>query len=195
MITKKRYHMKPIYIVGWCVLISISSFAQQNEKNKVKEKDKAGIAANEKTDRKIKDHERVVWAGTGIDLNEKSKNVKNVPNAVLTSFRQYFPNQEIDNFRKYRGLIAVTTSNPVYTTTLVYKPNGAFVEARTVATESDLPASIKENITRKAGYTSDGLVMIENANKEKFYRVHLKKGQENEFVFYNAAGEQVLYDY
>src|SRR5437764_994463 len=56
----------------------------------------------------VMEHERTIWAGTKMDLNNKSKDVKNIPDAVLTSFRQFFPNQQIDNVRKYRGLYAIT---------------------------------------------------------------------------------------
>ena len=187
--------MKAIYVLAIGLFLSVASFSQEKAKGKSKDKDEKGISTAHKNEGKVKEHERIIWAGTGVDLNDKSKDVKNIPDGVLASFRQYFPNEEIDNVRKYRGLYAITFSNPVYTTTLVYKGNGTFVEARTVATESDLPALVKDKVSRKSGYTTSDVVMIENANKEKFYRVHMKKGDENEFLFYNSQGEQVLYDY
>ena len=186
--------MKSTLTIALSVMISLVTFAQEKqEKNKAKEK--PGKESNKKTSADVKQHERIIWAGTGVDLNEKSRDVKNIPDPVAASFRQYFPNQEIDNVRKYRGLYAITYANPIYTSTLIYKPNGTFVEARTVATESDVPPAIREKIKQKAGYNAGGVVMIENASKEKFYRVQLTKGTDNEFLFYNPEGEQVLYDY
>src|SRR4249919_626986 len=130
--------MKAICVFALGLFISITSLAQDN-KGKSKDKDEKGSHTSHKNGGKVKEHERIIWAGTGIDLNDKSKDVKNIPDAVLASFRQYFPDQEIDDVRKYHGLYAITFSNAVYTTTLIYQADGTFVEARTVATDSVLP--------------------------------------------------------
>jgi len=187
--------MKSICTIGLSLVISMAAIAQDKENNKPKEKEEKESKAAHKRPEEMKHHEQVIWAGTGIDLNSKSKDVKNVPDAVMASFRQYFPDQEIDNVMKYHGLYAITFSNEVYTTTLIYKTNGTFVEARTVATEADLPVVVKDKVKRKSGYSTSDVVIIENANKEKFYRVHMKKGVDSEFLFYNSHGDQVLYDY
>lgn len=187
--------MKSTITLALGLMISVASIAQDKQKSKKNDKGEKASNTGQKTSADINRHERIIWAGTGVDLNEKSKDVKNIPDPVLASFRQYFPNQEIDNVRKYRGLYAITYANPIYTTTLIYRPDGTFVEARTVATESDVPSTIREKIKQKAGYSAGDIVMIESANKEKFYRVQLTKGTDNEFLFYNPEGEQVLYDY
>ena len=187
--------MKSICTIGLSLVISLAAIAQDKQNSKPKEKEEKGSNAGHKRPEDIKHHEQVIWAGTGIDLNDKAKDAKNIPDAVLTSFRQYFPNQEIDNVMKYHALYAITFSNEVYTTTLIYKANGTFVEARTVATEADLPVVVRDKVKRKSGYTTSDVVVIENAHKEKFYRVHMKKGADSEFLFYNSQGDQVLYDY
>lgn len=171
--------MKSICTFAICLLLSAATSAQGNQKEE-----------------KIKDHEKIIWAGTGIDLNDKSKDAKNVPDAVMASFRQFFPDQPIDNVRKYRGMYAITFSNSVYTTTLLYKANGTFLEARTVATNSTLPQAIVERVKQsKSEFAGNETVVIEKANKEKLYRVHLKKHNGSEYVVYNEAAEEVKYDY
>jgi len=187
--------MKPMYTLGLSLMLFVVTSAQDKEDGKTKEKQDKAANARQQTDDNLTKHEHIIWAGTGVDLKDKAKDAKTTPDAVSASFRQFFPDQEIDNVRKYHGLYAITFSNPVYTTTLIYKSNGTFVEARTVATEADLPLAVKEKVNRKSGYTADDVVIIENANKEKFYRVHMKKGTDSEYLFYNPQGEQILYDY
>jgi len=174
--------------------MSVASLAQNKEDHQDKEKHEKDERNGEHD--KVMQHEKIIWAGTGIDLNDKSKDVRNVPDAVLTSFRQFFPNQEIDNVRKYHGLYAITFSNEVYTTTLIYKADGTFVEARTVATDSVLPPIVKEKV-RKSNreYSPDDIVMIEKPNKEKLYRLHLKGNRKDQFAVYDEQGNEVHYDY
>jgi hypothetical protein len=187
--------MKSIAIFGLYLLLCLSSFSQQKEHERNKKDDDKG-SSYRADDEKIKNHEQIIWAGTGINLNEKSKDVKNVPDAIMNSFRQFFPNQQIDDVRKYHGLYAITFSNEVYTTTFIYKADGTFVEARTVATDSIIPQLVKEKIKGSMpDYSTSEVVMIEKANKEKFYRVHLKKNKENKFAVYNEHGQEVQYDY
>ena len=88
--------MRSVYTIGLSLFISIASLAQDKDKGKSKDKDDKGSHTHHKNEGKVKEHERIIWAGTGIDLNDKSKDVKNIPDAVLASFRQYFPDQEID---------------------------------------------------------------------------------------------------
>jgi hypothetical protein len=188
--------MKSICTAAFLLIFSIATMAQEKEKGKSKDKEEKGSHSNRDHDEKIKKHEHIIWAGTGIDLNDKSKDVKNIPDAILASFRQYFPDQEIDDVRKYHGLYALTFSNPVYTTTLIYKGDGTFVEARTVATESVVPEIVKEKVKKsKPGYKASEVVLIEKADKHKFYRYHLKKNNEDEYVVYNESGDPVSYDY
>ncbi len=188
--------MKAICVFALGLFISIASLAQDKDKGKSKDKDDKGSHTHHKNEGKVKEHERIIWAGTGIDLNDKSKDVKNIPDAVLASFRQYFPDQEIDDVRKYHGLYAITFSNAVYTTTLIYQADGTFVEARTVATESVVPEIVKEKVKKsKPGYSTAEVVMIEKANKQKFFRYHLKKDKDNEYVVFNETGDPVSYDY
>ena len=173
--------MKSIIALGLGLAVSIATLSQENGKGK---------------NHDIKQHEKIIWAGTGIDLNDKAKDAKKVPDAVMNSFRQYFPDQPIDNVLKYHGLYAITFSNAVYTTTLIYKADGTFVEARTVATESSLPEPIKASAKKsRPGYATNDVVMIEKANKQKFYRLHFKKDNRDEYAVYDESGQEVEYDY
>ena len=188
--------MKTLYLLAICALVALTSHAQRDDEHR--EKNKSGKASENPQIQNdhVNHHERIIWAGTGIDLNNKSKDVKHVPDAVLASFRQFFPNQEIDNVRKYRDLYAITFSNPVYTTTMIYKADGTFVEARTVATDSVLPQAVKETLRNtNRQYMADEIVVIEKANKEKFYRIHFKENQKDHFEVYNEQGHEVRYDY
>jgi hypothetical protein len=187
--------MKSIATFGLFLLLSLFTFAQHEGKERSKKDDDKG-SSNRGDNEKIKSHEKIIWAGTGINLNEKSKDAKNVPDAVMNSFRQFFPDQQIDDVRKYHGLYAITFSNEVYTTTFIYKADGTFVEARTVATDSIIPQLVKEKIRNSMpGYSTSEVVMIEKADKQKFYRVHLKKNKENKFPIYNEQGQEIQYDY
>ena len=191
--------MKSVCTLALCLSITASSFAQGKEKQSDRnrpEETQNQKREDEKNDERVNEHEKVIWAGTGINLNEKSKEVKSIPDKVLASFRQFFPNQSIDNVRKYHGLYAITFSNPTYTTTLIYKADGTFVEAITVATDSILPSQVKEKLREaKTDYYKNDLVLIERADKRKFYRVHLKRDKNNQFVVYNEEGKEVNYDY
>jgi len=188
--------MKSIYLLSICALISAGSIAQKDNDHKSNEKQEKSHHDGREDNDKLSKHEKIVWAGTGMDLNNKSKDVKNVPDAVLNSFRQFFPNQQIDNVRKYRGLYAITFSNPTYTTTLIYKADGTFVEARTVATDSILPPMVKQSLKdKKKDYDANEIVMIEKANKENLYRVHIKENQKDRFEVYNEKGSEVHYEY
>ena len=188
--------MKTLYLLAVCALVALTSQAQRDDEHQ--EKDKHGKAQkNPRAENdQVDQHDRIIWAGTGMDLNNKSKDVNHIPDAVLSSFRQFFPNQAIDNVRKYRGLYAITFSNPTYTTTLIYKADGTFVEARTVATDSILPEMVKQTLKdKKKDYLSNEIVMIEKANKEKLYRVHVKENQKDKFEIYDEQGHEVQHDY
>ena len=188
--------MKSIYLLAVCALITAGSVAQENDRPKEKDKkEKSPKDPREENDQVMR-HEKIIWAGTSVQLNDKSKDTRNVPDTVLNSFRQFFPDQPIDNVRKYRGLYAITFSNAVYTTTLIYKADGTFVEARTVATDSILPSMVKDKLKeRKKEYSPDEVVMIEKPNKEKFYRLHLKENQKERFAVFNESGDEVNYNY
>ena len=187
--------MKPFYLLAVCTLISLGSVAQKNEEHKEKDKHEKE-STHPKQNAHVMQQEKIIWAGTGVDLNDKSRDVKNIPDAVMNSFRQFFPTQEIDNVRKYRGLYAITYSNAVYTTTLIYKADGTLVEARTVATDSILPSIVKEKLKEsKKEYSHDEIVMIEKPDKEKFYRLHVKENQRDRFVVYDEQGREIKYDY
>jgi hypothetical protein len=196
METHKSYHMKTICTIGLFLMFSFITQAQDNAKQGEREKEEKSSHKNKQDDEKIDRHEKIIWAGTGINMNDKAKDVKNAPEAVIASFRQFFPDQPIDNVRKYRGLYAITFSNPTYTTTFIYKADGTFVEARTVATDSIVPSIVKEKVKRSKGeYTPNDVVMIEKANKQKYYRFHVKKNNKSEYVVYSEQGEEVEYDY
>jgi hypothetical protein len=188
--------MKSIYLLAISALISVGSLAQANDEAKEKDKKEKSPKASRVENDQVTRHEKIIWAGTDVKLNDKSKDTRNVPDAVLTSFRQFFPDQPIDNVRKYRGLYAITFSNEVYTTTLIYKADGTFVEARTVATDSILPSVVKDKLKeRNKEYSPDEVVMIEKPNKEKFYRLHLKENHKERFAVYNEHGDEVNYSY
>jgi Putative beta-lactamase-inhibitor-like, PepSY-like len=195
MVTTKSYHMKSLCVLGLYLFISIASISQDNNSKPKGKSDKVSHS-NQQNGEKIKLHEKVIWAGTGIDLNDKAKDAKNVPDAVMSAFRQLFPNQPIDNVRKYRGLYAITFSNEVFTTTFIYQADGTFVETRTVATDSVIPATVKQKVKEtKVDYQTNEVVLIEKANKQKFYRYHLRKNNSSEYLVYNEAAEEVKYDY
>jgi hypothetical protein len=188
--------MKTFYVLAVYVLIAGTSHAQRDDQHLEKDKYEKGPKNPRIENDQVMEHERTIWAGTKMDLNNKSKDVKNIPDAVLTSFRQFFPNQQIDNVRKYRGLYAITFSNDIYTTTMIYKADGTFVEARTVATDSILPSAIKEKVKGLNNeYDPNEIVMIEKPNKEKFYRLHLKANQRDRFAVYDEQGREVNYHY
>jgi len=84
----------------------------------------------------------------------------------------------------------------VYTTTLVYKADGTFVEARTVATESAIPTIVKEEAKRSKGeFDKDEIVVVEKANKRKYYRLHFKNNSTHPYSMFDESGKEVEYDY
>ena len=187
--------MKSINFTLLVLMFAGSALSQENKKQDHEKRDNH-VTFAKGSDERIEKHDKIIWAGTGVKLNEKSKDVKNIPDAVLNSFNQFFPNQPIDNVRKFRGLYAITFSNPTYTTTLVYKADGTFVEARTVATDSILPAIVRNEARHKKGeYVTDEVVVIEKADKQKFYRLHFKNNSSKPYVVYNETGKEVDFDY
>ena len=189
--------MKAIILFAALIMTGHFSYTQKKEKERKQHKQHKE-SNNAKPGIDKGNHEKIIWAGVGTDLTPASKDAKNVPPKVMASFREHFPNTEVDNWRKYRGNWAVTFSNPTYTTVMVFQPNGDWKDARTVATDF-LPIARMIDKVQAAhpGYTivQGNIVKIDLPDSRVIYRIPLLKDGVTSYVFYDIDGNKVEYDY
>ena len=186
--------MKPILIFAAMILVGQLSYSQKKEKEHKQHKENNNAkASNEKSNQ-----EKIIWAGVGTDLTTASKDAKNVPPQIMSSYREHFPNTTVDGWRKYRGNWAVTFSNPTYTTVMVFHSNGDWKDARTVATDwLPLARMIDKVQADYSGYTivQGNIVRIDLPDSTVIYRIPLVKDGQTSYVFYNIDGSKVEYSY
>ena len=207
--------MKKIFFILTAILLSISVSAQENSgKGKDKQKNKGNISQNdnpgkskekdkdkEKEDKnkddKVKndEHDRKVWDGVGD--NSCMKPSKNQPAKVRSSFQRDYPNATNVRWTKCRGDWTATFSGGVLRSTAVYHANGDRRDTRTPIIKNQLPPVVLDSIIKKRPHINIGdIIRIELPNlAQDIFRIKDATDQKSEFVFLNALGEIVKYDY
>lgn len=201
--------MKKIFFIVCAVLITICVSAQNNSgnKGKDKQKDKESVSQNDqhskskdkdktKEDKNINDeHDRKVW--DGVDNNRCLKPSKNQPAKVRSSFYRDFPIAVNVRWTKCRGDWTASFGNGLYRSTAVYHANGERRDTRTPIFKNQLPPVVLDSIFKKRPHINIGdIIKIELPNLAKdIFRIRDATDQRSEFIFLNALGEIIKYDY
>jgi hypothetical protein len=154
---------------------------------------KDGKTASSKTNEK----ENVgVWEGTSGN-GDGPKPSKNQPAKVRAAFERDYPSAANVSWSKYRGDWTATFRNGLLTSTAVYHANGDRRDTRTLVTKRDLPSVILEQIKKKRpGIQLGDIIKIQVPGAVKdIFRVKTIEVSGPRFLYYNAEGKEVKYDY
>ena len=148
-----------------------------------------GGETNNKTDGPI-------WDGTS-NPNGGGKPSKNQPAKVRAAFSRDYPNAVNVRWSKYRGDWTATFNQGLSVSTAVYHANGQRKDTRTVVGRPQLPKVILNDIFKKHPRTElSDIVKIEAPLASKnIFRIKTIEAGTSRFVFYDAGGKEVKYDY
>lgn len=193
--------MKKILFLATAVILSISSMAQGKSQGKGKGKAKTQQAGKVKKSSSNGDYNQTVWGGTNDGNGGKGPKIsKNQPAKVSAAFQRDYPGATNVTWSKYRGdWTATFGSGLLGSRTAVYHANGERKDTRSVINRSQLPGggSVWDKIFGRDNVTPvDQVVQVERPGiLEKIFRVGLPVGNTVRYLFYNANGGQVNYDY
>ena len=139
-----------------------------------------------------------IWEGTsGPESGSQGKPSKNQPAKVRAAFARDYPNATGVSWSKYRGDWTATFNNGATRSTAVYHANGERRDTRTVVTQKQTPREVLDGILKKAPGTRIGdIVKIEAPRSvTDIFRIKTTLGGTTRYLFYNAQGLQVSYDY
>jgi hypothetical protein len=195
--------MKKLLIFTLTVFISASLFAQKQKQkdNPGKEKKEARDVVlgtekkqpNNKSDRNVD----VIWDGTKHADGEGAKYSKNQPAKVRAAFAKDYPNATSVSWSKYRGDWTASFNNGILRPVAVYHANGQRKDTRTVIQKTQLPKIIIDDIFKRRRNAQLGdVVKIEVPQPMKdIFRIKTTEGNAAHFLFYDADGKEVNYDY
>ncbi|MGG9972510.1 hypothetical protein ACQ33O_12015 [Ferruginibacter sp. SUN002] len=195
---------KSIIILSAFILSCSMIFAQGNGKGKAKGKSKAPKEAkakhekNEKNDKDEKDkHNSVIWGGTSNEGNGNCKSSKNQPRKVRDNFKADYPNAVNVEWCKYRGDWTATFSNRLFgRSTAVYHANGKRKDTRSVTPWIKVPRPVATKIESSNPTIKIGdVVKIELPKSRDIFRIPVPKTNGTEYLYYEADGTEVKYDY
>jgi hypothetical protein len=139
-----------------------------------------------------------VWEGTsGPESGGQGKPSKNQPAKVRAAFARDYPNATGVSWSKYRGDWTATFNNGTTRSTAVYHANGERRDTRTVVTQNQTPRPILDGIIKRAPGTRIGDIIKVEAPKSvaDIFRIKTTLNGTTRYLFYNANGQQVSYDY
>ncbi len=188
--------MKKVFTLLFAVAISMGSMAQGNGNGKSNGKlkvktDKQKVKLKEKK----KDHDDDVY-NTG--QTSASKNSKNQPAKVRSAFLRDYPNATNVVWSKYQGDWTATFNNGLLRTTVVYHANGERRDTRTSMNRSQLPGNDWNGIfKRDRVYPTGNVIRIQSPGlgSEIFRIASQLAGAKTQYVYYDASGQKVQYDY
>lgn len=196
--------MKKLLLCTFAIMISLSLLAQkQKQKNNnsgnPKQEARNVVLGNEKknTGNKPRNEVDVIWDGTKDGDGGGPKYSKNQPAKVRAAFAGDYPNARNVSWSKYRGDWTATFSNGITRSVAVYHANGERRDTRTVVQRAQLPKIILEEILKKRRNAQLGdFIKIEVPKAVKdIFRIKTTEGNTTRFLFYNADGKEVSYDY
>lgn len=175
---------------------------KDKEKDKSKEVNKGNGKENDKEKgdkekREIADHEKRVWEGTYAKESDGPTPSKNQPTQVTGAFQKDYPNATNVSWSKYRGDWTATFRNGASTSTALYHANGERKDTRTPITRNEMPKKVVDSIFKKRPTAKlEDVVKVEGAKGSKeVYRVKDTIEGKSQYVYYNADGLPVKYDY
>lgn len=195
--------MKKLLLFTLTVFISTILLAQkQKEKDKPgKEKKEARdvVLGNEKkqSDNKPNKNVDVIWDGTKDNDGGGPKYSKNQPAKVRAAFAHDYPNATNISWSKYRGDWTASFNGGIARSVAVYHANGQRKDTRTVIQKTQLPKVIIDDIfkRRRNAQLSDVVKIEVPQSVKEIFRIKTTEGNTTRFVFYDADGREVNYDY
>lgn len=200
--------MKKLLVCTFAIFISISLLAQkQKQKNNKPDKSKQETrdvvlgSEKKKSEKKKSNNEAgkdvdAIWDGTK-GAGPGPKYSKNQPAKVRAAFASDYPNAVNVSWSKYRGDWTATFNNGITRSVAVYHANGERRDTRTVIPKTQLPKVILDDIFKKRREAQLGdIIKIELPQSVKdIFRIKTTEGNTTRFVFYDADGKEVSYDY
>lgn len=191
--------MKKLFIFALTVFISVSLFAQKQKQkdNPGKEKKEARdvvLGTEKKQPNKNVD---IIWDGTKDGDGRGPKYSKNQPAKVRAAFGKDYPNATGVSWSKYRGDWTASFNNGIIRSVAVYHANGQRKDTRSVIQKTQLPKIIIDDIFKRRRNAQLGdVIKIEVPQSVKdIFRIKTTEGNATHFVFYDADGKEVKYDY
>jgi hypothetical protein len=152
-----------------------------------------------------KGHSTVLGGTTGKQSGSKQKGngggagkvSKNQPAKVREAFVRDYPNATGVSWSKYQGNWTASFTSGVTRSTAVYHANGERRDTRTPVAQSQVPRPILEGIMkRRPGSRIGDIIRIEAPQLAgNIFRVKTTQNGTTNYLFYNAEGKQVSYDY
>lgn len=141
--------------------------------------------------------DEVIWAGTSEKGGGGPKPSKNQPAKVRSAFQNDYPNATNVRWSKYRGDWTATFGNGPITSTAVYHANGQRKDTRTVVSRPQVPKIIIDDILkRKPRVQLSDIVKIEVPQAARdIFRIRTVEGGTSRYMFYDAGGVEVKYNY
>jgi hypothetical protein len=196
--------MKKLLICTFAIFISVGLMAQkQKQKNNKSDNPKQasrdivlGSEKKKSNDKPAKDVD-AIWDGTKDRDGGGPKYSKNQPAKVRAAFASDYPNANNVNWSKYRGDWTATFNNGITRSVAVYHANGDRRDTRTIIPKTQLPKIILDDIFKKRRNAQLGdVIKIEVPQSVKdIFRIKTTEGNTTHFVFYDADGKEVSYDY
>jgi hypothetical protein len=175
--------------------LSFQAIGQGNGNGKSKNKDKVTPVNNE-NDKNSHNHEIIIWEGTKDKDGGGPKPSKNQPAKVRAAFKQDYPYATNVRWSKYRGDWTATFGNGFIWSTAVYHANGQRRDTRTPILLPQLPPILVGIFKKRPEIQLGVIIKIEVPQVIKdIFRVKAITDGVSKFLFYNADGLEVQYDY
>lgn len=203
--------MRKLALLSTVLLISTALLAQKGKNNQQKSRDvvlgtgsRTEQPTTSKGDREEEPRSETrksndpVWEGTGgVQGVGGGKASKNQPAKVRAAFARDYPNATSVSWSKYRGDWTATFNHGVTRSTAVYHANGERRDTRTVIPQSQAPRNILEGIMKRSPSTRLGSIIKIDAPQlaSNIFRIKATDNGATRYLFYNAEGKQVSYDY
>ena len=168
-------------------------------KNKNKGKGKIAdkvTGANKDKEEKQK-HHTAIWEGTKDTDGGGPKPSKNQPAKVRAAFKRDYPNATSVSWTKYRGdWTATFRRGLVGWSTAVYHANGERRDTRTPVPQAEIPRKIEDIFRKRPDTRLEDVIKIEIPKTIKdIFRIKTVVDGTARFVFYDADGQEVQYNY
>lgn len=195
--------MKKLLIFTAIIFVSTTVLAQKQKQKDRPEKGKKEardvVLGNEKKQagNETAKNVDIIWDGTKDKDGGSPKYSKNQPAKVRVAFEKDYPNAAGVSWSKYRGDWTATFNNGIVRSVAVYHANGQRKDTRTAIEKTQLPKIIIDDIFKRRRNAQLGdVVKIEVPQSVKnIFRIKTTEGKATRFVFYDADGKEVDYDY
>lgn len=189
------HSMKKFLTFSIALITSLSLFAQKQKNDKPgKQKQEARDAVLGQQKNKSNKDVDAIWDGTD---GGSPKISKNQPAKVRAAFASDYPKAINVSWSKYRGDWTATFNSGVIRSVAVYHANGQRKDTRSAIQRSQLPKVILDDIFKKRPNAQLGdIIKIEVPQAVKdIFRIKTTEGGTPRFIFYDANGKEVTYDY